>query len=39
MELDEREKPVNCGVTVYRGNADLGKDGRLVIDIYNKQLY
>lgn len=39
MQLDRHEKPINCGVTIYRGEPDLGQDGRLVLDVYNQQLY
>ncbi len=39
IEMDEAEKPVNCGVTIYRGDPDLGADGRLVLDRYNVKLY
>lgn len=39
MELDENEKPINCGVTIYRGESDQGRDGRLVLDMYNQKLY
>ncbi len=39
MHLDEHEKPVNCGVTHYVGKPELGKDGKLVLDFYNKKLY
>ena len=39
IRLDHEQKPINCGVTVYRGERDLGRDGKLVLDIYNKQLY
>lgn len=38
-DLDENHKPVNCGATVYRGNPDIGQNGRLELDIYNRQLY
>jgi broad specificity phosphatase PhoE len=38
-DLDANHKPVNCGVTVYRGNPDVGHDGHLELDIYNQQLY
>lgn len=38
IHLDEREKPVNCGVTIYRGDADAGVDGKLLLDLYNKRL-
>ena len=39
IRLDHEEKPVNGGVTVARGYPELGRDGKLVIDIYNKKLY
>jgi broad specificity phosphatase PhoE len=39
MRLDEREKPVNCGVTVYRCDPDQGKDGKLILDAYNQKFY
>ncbi len=39
LDLDTHHKPVNCGVTVYRGNPEVGEDGRLELDIYNRQLY
>jgi len=38
-ELDEREKPINCGVTIYRGDPAQGKNGKLLLDVYNQQLY
>ncbi len=39
LELDENYKPVNCGITVYRGMPDLGQDGKLVLESYNEKLY
>lgn len=39
LRLDAEEKPINCGVTIYRGEPKLGKDGKLVLDKYNQQLY
>jgi broad specificity phosphatase PhoE len=39
VRLDETEKPVNCGVTIYRCDPNQGKDGRLVLDAYNQKLY
>ena len=39
MELDTNEKPVNCGVTHYRGDPDAGSNGKLVLDFYNRKLY
>jgi broad specificity phosphatase PhoE len=39
IRLDEEEKPINCGVTIYRGVPTEGKDGRLLLDQYNVKLY
>jgi len=39
IKLDTYEKPVNCGVTHYRGDPAKGKDGKLILDFYNKKLY
>ncbi len=39
IRVDEDEKPINCGVTVYDGNPSLGRDGRLVLREYNMKLY
>ncbi len=39
IDVDEHEKPLNCGVTIYRGKPELGKAGRLVLDEYNLKLY
>lgn len=39
IDLDEHQKPINCGLTVYRGNPDAGADGHLELDIYNRKLY
>ncbi len=39
IEVDKADKPINCGITIYRGNPKLGKEGRLVLDIYNKKFY
>jgi broad specificity phosphatase PhoE len=38
-DLDDNQKPVNCGVTIYRGDPTQGQDGHLVLDVYNQQLY
>jgi broad specificity phosphatase PhoE len=38
-DLDDNQKPINCGVTVYRGNPRAGKNGRLELVHYNKRLY
>jgi broad specificity phosphatase PhoE len=39
IHLDEHEKPVNCGVTRYVGNPELGKQGKLELREYNRQYY
>jgi len=39
IRLDEKEKPINCGVTLYRGNPALGKNGKLVLEFYNRKYY
>lgn len=39
MKVDKEDKPVNCGVTIYRGDPVRGKDGKLVLQTYNKQYY
>jgi broad specificity phosphatase PhoE len=39
VALDRNEKPINCGVTIYRGDPDQGEDGRLVLAKYNEKLY
>ncbi|MBU2037048.1 histidine phosphatase family protein [Patescibacteria group bacterium] len=36
IRLDKEEKPINCGVTLYRGHPELGQNGRLVLEFYNK---
>jgi broad specificity phosphatase PhoE len=39
LKLDKDEKPINCGVTIYRGKPNEGKDGHLVLVDYNVKLY
>ena len=39
LQLDEHEKPVNCGVTRYTGNPQLGSSGKLELEEYNRQYY
>ncbi|MCA9389991.1 histidine phosphatase family protein [candidate division WWE3 bacterium] len=39
LSVDEKEKPINCGVTVYKGNSKLGANGRLELESYNQQYY
>ena len=36
IRLDEKEKPRNCSVTIYRCNPDRGADGKLELNCYNK---
>jgi len=39
LRLDRHEKPVNCGVTRYAGAPAEGRQGRLILDEYNRQLF
>jgi broad specificity phosphatase PhoE len=39
LHLDKRDKPVNCGVTRYVGEAAEGSRGRLKLAKYNEQYY
>jgi broad specificity phosphatase PhoE len=39
LRLDKEEKPINAGVTIYKGVPDKGRDGHLVLDVYNAKLY
>jgi broad specificity phosphatase PhoE len=37
LHLDKHEKPLNCGVTRYIGNPNLGSRGKLELREYNRQ--
>lgn len=39
IRLDKEQKPINAGVTIYRGRPYQGSDGRLALDVYNAKLY
>jgi broad specificity phosphatase PhoE len=39
LRLDDQEKPINVGVTIYQGDRSKGKDGKLILQEYNTQLY
>jgi broad specificity phosphatase PhoE len=39
IEVDDQEKPINCGVTIYKGITEQGKDGKLILETYNQKLY
>lgn len=39
MRVDDEEKPVNCGITHYVGNPQMGSDGKLELAEYNLQLW
>ncbi len=39
IRLDEDEKPVNCGVTIYHCDPSRGRDGRLFLQTYNQKFY
>ncbi|MBI2637597.1 MAG: histidine phosphatase family protein [Candidatus Sungbacteria bacterium] len=35
IELNDKNPPKNCSVTVYRGHPELGRDGKLILERYN----
>lgn len=39
IRLDAEEKPVNCGVTLYKCNPFMGKNGRMELTFYNSILF
>lgn len=39
IELDERQKPINCGVTRYIGDPEQGTEGKLTLSEYNTKHY
>jgi broad specificity phosphatase PhoE len=39
LRMDQANPPKNCSVTIYRGCASEGRDGRLHRHVYNKVLY
>ena len=39
IRLDNRQKPVNCGVTRYIGDPQKGADGKLILSEYNTKHY
>ena len=39
LRLDHEEKPINCGVTMYKGHPDKGADGKLLLEFYNRRYY
>lgn len=39
LQIDEKEKPINCGVTMYKCNPDKGKNGKLELEFYNRSFY
>ncbi len=39
QRLDAQEKPINCGVTLYKGHSHVGKNGKSVLEVYNKKYY
>ena len=39
IETDKYEKPINCGLTTYKGHPREGRDGKLLLDEYNKKIY
>ena len=39
IRIDEEEKPLNCGITIYGCNLNAGKDGKMELVCYNKRLF
>jgi broad specificity phosphatase PhoE len=39
IKLDNEDKPINCGVTLYKGYPELGQDGKIKLEYYNKRYY
>ncbi|MBI2064423.1 MAG: histidine phosphatase family protein [Candidatus Yanofskybacteria bacterium] len=39
IQANEEDRPINCGVTIYRGDPAKGSEGHLVLDKYNVKLY
>jgi hypothetical protein len=39
LHLDKHAKPLNCGVTRYVGNPQLGTQGKLEMHEYNRPYY
>lgn len=39
IRLDQEEKPINNGVTIYRRDPTQGSDGELILEQYNIKLY
>ena len=39
IAVDQKETPVNCGVTVYCGLPSRGKNGKICLEGYNQKLY
>ena len=39
LEINSNESTINCGVTLYKGNPNIGKSGHLELEFYNKKLY
>lgn len=39
IRLDNEEKPINCGVTIYHGDSSRGRNGKLTLQTYNERFY
>ena len=39
IKTDRTERPINCGLTIYKGDPSRGKEGQLLLKSYNKKLY
>lgn len=38
IKYDEKNKPINCGVTTFTGDPMQGEDGRMILETYNENL-
>jgi broad specificity phosphatase PhoE len=38
LQLDQKQEPKNCSLTIYTGKPDEGDDGRLILSSYNQSL-
>lgn len=39
IKKDEEDKPINCGVTTYRGNPQRGQNGHFELEFYNRRFH
>jgi len=39
IDTDQKNKPINCGVTLYQGNPNEGSEGHFNLQYYNRRFY